>query len=363
MTGLVCSLLSAVVTQPSANPPLLVGVDRTVALRGGGYFPVLIRAGSGKLIAVVRGGAGHLGLGGRLDVIESTDGGRSWSEPRCIVDSEWDDRNPALGEMTDGTLVLAYAECSSYSPDGRWDPSVGGFETFLTLSHDGGATWSEKSALPHPFGKSVSPYGRIIVTSDGTALLSIYGNITETAAGLFGEAGRDGCGILRSHDNGRTWGDFSPIARGYNETALLELPDGRLVALARSDDDQHVAALWSSDGGRGWSSPARLSLGSQHPADAALLANGDMIIAYGSRVSPYGVHVTRAAPDDDLSALPVVAVANDSSNTDQGYPSLVVMPDGTAVLLYYAVGTDEHGGDEMALSVRFAPDSLPRPVP
>ena len=69
----------------------LIDGTRVIAVNGGGYFPVLIRLHDGKLMAVLRGGAPHIGVKGRLDVITSTDDGKTWSAPRTAIDGPEDD--------------------------------------------------------------------------------------------------------------------------------------------------------------------------------------------------------------------------------------------------------------------------------
>lgn len=356
-------MLGALATsQPAADLPLLSGIDRQIAVAGEGYFPVLARLEDGRLAAVVRGGAGHLGKGGRLDWIESLDGGTSWTSPRTVVDSEWDDRNPAFGQLADGSLCLAYAVCSCYDEQGNWAPALGDFAFRVTRSSDGGWSWAESVPLETPFPKGGSPYGRIVTTAEGVALMSVYGAISEANAALFpGESpATDACGLLVSRDNGATWGEFRPIARGYNETALLPIGRRSLLAFARSDGDQHVALLRSDDLGRTWSAPVAITLGSQHPADAALLASGEVLVVYGNRLAPFGVHALRCALEDDFATAPRLALAKDSANGDQGYPSVVVGSDGTAVALWYAVGASEGTGGIHASCARFDPDALPR---
>ena len=80
----------------------------TVVVNGQGYFPVIIATPTDEVHVVLRGGAPHMGIGGRLDLVRSLNAGVTWSTPQVIVDSEKDDRNPSLGQASDGTLVLAY---------------------------------------------------------------------------------------------------------------------------------------------------------------------------------------------------------------------------------------------------------------
>ena len=102
----------------------LPGSEVVDVIRGQGYFPVIASLGKEELLVVLRGGAGHIGIEGRLDVVRSTDGGRTWGAPQTVADSERDDRNPALGVTKDGTVVLAYHWQGSYDAEGNWDRSV-----------------------------------------------------------------------------------------------------------------------------------------------------------------------------------------------------------------------------------------------
>src|SRR4029077_18982211 len=90
---------SMAVGQASADGARLV-------VKGQGYFPVMQRLNDGRLAVVLRGGAPHLGVAGRLDIVFSNDQGGSWSPPTVVNDSPIDDRNPAFGQAADGSLVV-----------------------------------------------------------------------------------------------------------------------------------------------------------------------------------------------------------------------------------------------------------------
>ncbi|MBL8221867.1 MAG: carbohydrate porin, partial [Bryobacterales bacterium] len=89
-----------------------------IVTKGLGYFPVAIALKNGDVLAVIRGGAPHIGVKGRLDLVRSSNGGKTWSAPWTAVDGEFDDRNPAMGQLKDGTIVLAYAIASGYDETG-----------------------------------------------------------------------------------------------------------------------------------------------------------------------------------------------------------------------------------------------------
>jgi len=332
----------------------LEGAEDAPAVIGGGYFPVLVRLQDGTLGAVVRGGAPHLGVQGRLDWIHSEDGGKTWSEPTVIVDSQWDDRNPAVGVMPDGTVVVSYAEASTYNAQGQFDMSTGRYALFYVLSTDNGKTWSEKIPLCPDLFDYGSPYGRIIVRRDGTALMPLYlwPQKLEELRGTVTRQQLTCAGFVRSTDNGRTWGDWSLIATGHNETSLEELPDGRLIAAMRTEDGA-VSVADSGDGGRTWSAPRRITKPGQHPPDLCRLQSGALLMVFGCRLEPKGVQAILS--EDGGRTWPFerrVFLAWQCLNTDCGYPSAVQWDDGTLVVLYYAVGTVDRP-EEQARCVRF----------
>jgi len=341
--------------------PHLTQYEQVIAVKGQGYFPVMLKLKDGSLFAVIRGGAPHIGIKGRLDWVGSKDGGKTWSAPQVIVDSQWDDRNPAVGQMADGSIVVAYSEASTYSPEGKFDKSFGNYDMYYVISQDGGKTWSAKQKLFYGPLKGGSPFGKIIVLADGTALMAVYGWRDENYKGVdqLPTGAPYYSGVIRSHDNGRTWGEWSLIAPGYNETALVSAADSSLLALLRSgDQSRNIWQAESRDTGRTWSQPHPITGNSQHPADAILLNSGHLLLCYGNRVEPLGVQAMLSGDygktwDRDHRT----AIAWISLSTDCGYPSSIQLDDGTIVTMYYSVGTKELP-DEQAIVVRYREDAM-----
>ena len=335
------------------------GIEDFPVVKGAGYFPVLVKLKHGSLGAAVRGGDGHIGIKGRLDWIHSEDGGKTWSDPDVIVDSKWDDRNAGVGVMQDGTVVMAYAEASTYNAEGKWDRSCGKYTLFYVYSLDNGRSWSDKIALCPELFHSGSPYGRITTLGDGTALMQIYTwqSASEKALGKPAAARARCVGVLRSTDNGRTWGDWSVVAEDYNEISLVEMRDGRLVAAMRSQRGG-TDVCESLDKGRTWTAPRTVTKVSHHPPDLCLLKTGTLLMVYGCRLNPKGV---QAIISDDggktWSFDKRVFLAWQALNGDCGYPSAVQVADGTIVMLYYAVGTSDLEGRQCRC-VRFAEEHL-----
>ena len=318
-----------------------------------GYFPVLAKTGPNSLAIVYRTGAPHVGISGTLAVSTSTDGGICWSDP-VEVQPRWDDnRNPALGVNAHGALIVAYwkARLQAYeeAPDDSGLDYVPSDEkrrrpapaTRYCLSADGGRTWGEEQVYTSEHLSLASPYGRIIRGPDGELLMCLYGCAREAREGY-----RDLTLLVRSRDEGHTWGDESVVAWGYNETAYTLLPDGRLLAAARSESG-HVATLHSEDGGRTWSAPVQVTRDGEHPADLTLLQSGRLVLSFGRRIRPFGCGLLLS---DDLARTwrhdrEVLLAGDGVANADLGYPSTVQLDDGHIVTaLYFASGSQMSAG-------------------
>ena len=121
----------------------------TVIGEAGGYFPVAARLKDGRIAAVLRGGGSHIDVRGRLDIVFSSDEGETWTAPRILVDGPNDDRNPAFGVASDGTVVLAYLIAYGY-PANKTEEELRKIGTvnflrgsgiYVIRSHDNGNTW------------------------------------------------------------------------------------------------------------------------------------------------------------------------------------------------------------------------------
>jgi len=183
----------------------------------------------------------------------------AWSpdSQKLVVDTPIDDRNPALGQARDGTLVVGFCRTANYDDQGRYDPKLNKLEdTRFTLSRDGGKTWSESAEIRvAEFGWG-SPFGKIVTLPDGAMLMPIYGG-QRRSPGEKPSRELDHSYLYRSTDNGQTWAYFAEIGDGkpqLNETALPRLSSGKFLAAMRSG----AGDLWlseSDDGARTWSRP------------------------------------------------------------------------------------------------------------
>ena len=313
-----------------------------------GFFPVLARTGPNALAVVYRTGAPHVGVSGTLAVARSEDGGVSWSDP-CEIAPRWDDnRNPALGVNAKGELAIAFwkARLHAYTdPDGLGLRYTGSDDErthktaglFHGVSPDQGRGWNPFRAYASTLLALASPYGRILTLPDGTLLMAIYGSPREPIEGIGNISV-----LARSADGGQTWGDETLTAQGYNETSYALLPNGDLLAAARSESG-HVAVSPSHDLGHTWSKPMRVTRDGEHPADLTVLQSGRVLLTFGRRIRPMGCgalwsedggHTWRADHE-------VLLAGDGVESADLGYPSTVQLADGHIVTaLYYASGSE-----------------------
>ena len=330
----------------------------------GGYFPRVIALPNGLLLATFKYGAAHVGKGGKAGLVRSTDGGRTWSAPVTIFDRpEADDGVIASGQLADGTLLLGAVSYSwpgaTYSHQG-WKANP-----YIIRSKDNGDTWETPISVdvePLTWGY---PFGRILEFDDGSLLLSGYGGYLprteeDEPGGLekLRDAGKQPSKppgkrgtfsfVVRSHDGGKSWGDLSVIAHAFNETCMAPLKDGQLMAVMRSDEGGYLASSFSSDKGRHWGRPNRITKNREHPADLLRLRSGAILLTYGERNKPYGVQAMISSDEGaSWSRKDRVMLTWDGDHSDIGYPVTVERSDGRLVTVYYVVyGERDSFGDK-----------------
>jgi sialidase-1 len=322
----------------------LSGTTSVDAIVGQGYFPVISSIGGQDVLIVHRGGAGHIGLGGRLDAIHSTDGGETWGKPRTIADSERDDRNPALGVASDGSVVLAYHWQGNYDEKGDWVPAMKNTDTRVVFSNDGGKSWADDDLINFTPINGASPFGKIH-NVDGILHMLIYsGSIMgETDETIKVGPATTPTYILRSTDHGRTWGDPTLVALGLNESDMAVLPDGQWLFVARSEEkeEQAIHTCTSDDQGHTWKYLGRVTDPSEHPPDLTLLSNGWLLLIFGRRHPPYGVQGMISRDGGKTWDAKRLVLDDTLPGGDIGYPSTVRLENGRLVTAYYTAGSED----------------------
>ena len=327
------------------------------------------RLPDGKVGAVVREGDFHVGQRGRIGFLTSDDGGESWSESTRIAAEARDPYHVAFGCTRQGTLLVSYVLPHQYA-GGSWDRStIPTSPIYLARSEDGGRTWSEpvpidSSSISAP---SLNPYGRIIQTPDGTLLMPVYVFWPEPGSSTLSWASRNrirGSFILRSRDDGRSWGEASLISRSnHGETSLLYLSSGEMLAALRgaSPEGHDVWLAWSEDLGHTWSTPIRVTGHGQHPADLVAISDRSLLLVFGHRRVPSGVRAMVSADQGRTwNRDRVLTLASESIDSDCGYPSVIRLDGGEILVAYYVhqspgpfVNPPDRFGGPYAAAVKF----------
>jgi photosystem II stability/assembly factor-like uncharacterized protein len=264
--------------------------------------------------------------GGRAEFIRSTDGGKTWSKPSVLIDTPWDDRAPNFLQLKDGTIL-----CSFFTYPGPTatnldrDPAKSTL-TGIIRSFDNGQTWErEPKRLPIPFAADATD-GPIVQLQDGAVLICVYGRPVDAI--------HDMVAFCRSADGGETWELLSTLSGDHemSETAVAQLPDGRLVLIARPEGD----IAWSSDGGRSWTEPVSTGIRLFEPRLISL-SDGTLLCLHGS----YGAGGYRAMFSTDGGESWVCPNEKWGFPVDPsvyGYGQAVELEDGTVWAAYIHTG-------------------------
>lgn len=286
---------------------------------------------------------------GDVDCYVSCDGGESFGFTGIPVvhDKGCNRMNHNSGFTHDGefiTIVSGYTNRPTVIYDYEYYKENYFFKSELVLptvanSSDGGKTYRVRK-LDFAFdNESIIPYGEIIKMEDNVLAASIYVLGTNKAV-EFNKCTRR-AGILISRDNGETWTEFHEIDEGINETSIMYIGEGRVIALARTAQNQRLKLYKSRDWGKTWSYSEDISLPNQIPAALTKLNDGRILACYGSRLNQKSIMYRIGDENGENWSPPAVLTVLEETG-DMGYPSSVQLKDGTIVTAYYADGIDQH---------------------
>jgi len=194
---------------------------------------------------------------------ESSDGGRTWSEPRIIVPNrgEQNTMSVTMLRLHDGRIFFSYC-----TKDGMGGLPYGNCRPWALFSDDEAETWSEPIGITQVHGYYVQNNDRIVQLSQdnphapGRFIAPLaYHRISSYDPETDHMEMESGLVMWRvSDDNGATWHESDswwalPVVSGsgLQEPGLIELRDGTISCWSRTDTGNQWGST-STDGGTTW---------------------------------------------------------------------------------------------------------------
>ncbi len=297
----------------------------------------------------------HGGTNDNMFVLNiSTDNGVTWGDSTVLQSSdEFSLMNVSAGMGKDGRVCVLFGKLRLTDKNET---------TWAMYSDDGCKTFSAPalvSVSSTVFGAMI-PFGKI--TSAGNTL---YCGAYGTGQGSSGVEGL----LLRSKDNGATWGSLSigshnVVSMMYDEPAVAVRNEQELLAICRGSNGWN--AFWTTNGGASFTNLGTVfsrspdgsvvsGLSYNYPVDifsAKVGGNEKILMLAGVRSSAPGIYYSEINWDDlpnvdnfswnmtTIGNLPFTA-SGTLGNYTGGYPNGVLMPDGTLLVGYaYDFSTD-----------------------
>jgi hypothetical protein len=314
-------------------------MERYIAIDNVCAWPNLTRMPDGAIIATIFNQPTHGGWEGDVDCWVSTDGGRMWSLRGTAAPHEptTNRMNVAVGLARDDSLVVIASGWSNRNPVGIYSHPDGEGEvlpSWVCRSSDGGRTWSHSETIAPPGGvPDIIPFGDIVQLADGTLGVSVYG----------WDGSNGGSFWYASEDDGLTWELRGVVAPAdTNETDPVVLPDGTVLAAARTAGDAHLELYRSTDHGVSWEGLGHLTLPGQHPAHLCELKDGRVLLSYSIRNQDCSAVAVRISDDAGVTWGHPRILVHHEDTPDHGYPSSVEEDDGTIVTAWYSGGIPAH---------------------
>ena len=318
-------------------------LERYIAIDNKCAWPNLTLMPDGSIVASVFGEPCHLLSEGEAECWRSQDGGKSWSFLSVPVPIEKGTArgNLAAGLTHGGALVVVCSGRSNMSPKGimrsKQAPAQHLLAPIVSRSEDGGTTWTHESQVFAPATSKLLLFGDIERLPGGRLAVSCYSSTDDH------DENGDSAWVYFSDDDGRTWGDARLIGDRYNETNLLVLGEGKMLAASRTARTAKTEIFASSDGGQSWTCRGAVTPARHMPAHLLQLQDESILLTYGVRLrGMLGVYASISRDegitwDDPRVLFNIAAYQSDTSSkgTDGGYPSSVQLADGTILTAYY----------------------------
>ncbi len=221
----------------------------------GGYqaFPGLCRLDNGDLLSIYYAGWGHVSrpegdgtrsTGGAIAMSRSTDGGKTWGASQIVMDTIYDDRDPAVWQADDGSVMISTiaADWPSLQP-----PYDNWCRIYTARSTDGGQTFSQPTEVKVGTKSEFTAWTEPRRLANGDWLWPVYRNHNASTT----------TAMLRSKDDGLSWSNVPEYVDANSqitdEPDICQFPDGTLFCAMRPGSGNSMLQSWSHDNGATWS--------------------------------------------------------------------------------------------------------------
>ena len=267
---------------------------------------------------------------GAVMTVRSTDSGRTWGEPRAVCALPgWDcGGGRSMVQTPSGELIMFVVKAR------RAGRRVKESYIYPIRSSDNGHAWGDFGAelvLYRGGWTEPSSTGHVFVTSDGRWMIPAYG--ADTPDGVTYPV------VAFSGDEGQTWDERVVVGRSspdvtFYEPAVIRLRDERFLAIIRTMAPPYTSyQSYSEDEGRTWTTPDPVAFQGQCPY-LAELRSGAILCAYRDMV-PDRYGVSASVTYDAGATWTYVARLYEGTDWNCGYPSLVRLPNGKLLCVYY----------------------------
>ncbi len=304
------------------------------------------------------GGDGSDWGAARIAGRKSLDQGRTWSEPFTIVanSGKMNVMDANLLRLRSGKLALVHALKNSMA-DCR---------LLFRTSSDEGKTWSAPITVTTPVKYWGINNDRLVQLKSGRLLAPVF------VVDDWAKSHHTRNAVFYSDDEGKTWKqsdlvDVPQGKRGADEPGVIELRDGRVLQIVRTDLGK-IFVSHSSDGGVHWTAPQPTELTAPTaPASIARIpSTGDLLIVWNnSPVGPKHTHdrfpLTAAISKDEGRTWKNIRNLDATPGFAYAYTSITFLPAKEVLFTYYAADTrpkakEDHSGHSMiSLKMKIVP--------
>ncbi len=341
-------------------------------------FTDVVRLDNGKYMVVYRLGPNHFeqnddnddtkGRSGKI-MYQLSDNGTKWNAPAVLIDDPlYDDRDPSIAVLSDGSIVLNHFKY--YFETTR---KLAHHHVFFNISNDNGTTfedevqvdpgsmeydeqfldedgiWKEKdSSVMHIRASSGS-----IVEVGNKLIIPVYGD-NPLNWNNFCKTPKSPITLWESTDSGKTWimnsvepeGDYSKIT--LQEPSLLALDENHFIMHVRTSKDTisscspsnkgYMMQTESFDGGKTWIPYTSFDFVG-HAPELYRLSNGVLVSAFRWLSDDFTKTDTSFiySLDEGKTWSERISVI-DEANAETGYPGIVEMDNNKMLIVYYTPG-------------------------